>query len=136
MVVRNPQKIHTPWRWSWRGTVECSEAEASHVAAGLEGCFRDAGDEVLNGHVQLRLETGIVRFPEHYCDDAGKEIWDMVLEGMTRPKVATRAKFMVRITLTRLPRRSEASPRLVSCTRQDMSANSRAAIPRPTIVWS
>jgi hypothetical protein len=29
--------------------------------------------------VQLRLETGIVPYPHHYCDDDGKEIWEMVV---------------------------------------------------------
>jgi hypothetical protein len=32
-----------------------------------------------NGNVRLRLETGIVRNPDHYCDDEGKEILDMVV---------------------------------------------------------
>jgi hypothetical protein len=59
--------------------LECDEGEAERVAAKLESCFRDAGETVLSGQVQLRLETGIVRYPDHYCDDDGKEIWEMVV---------------------------------------------------------
>ncbi len=60
--------------------LECGGDEASLIATQLEGCFRDACEAVLTGRVQLRLETGIVRYPDHYCDDDGKEIWEMVVE--------------------------------------------------------
>jgi len=59
--------------------LECAEDEARVVAAALEGCFRDASGAVLTGRVQLRLETGIVRYPDHYQDDDGEEIWRMVV---------------------------------------------------------
>jgi hypothetical protein len=59
--------------------LECGKDEAPLVAAELEGCFLDAGGAVLTGRVQLRLETGIVRYPDHYFDDDGREIWDMVV---------------------------------------------------------
>lgn len=67
--------------------LECDEAEAEQVAAELEACFRDAGETVLTGGVQLRLETGIVRYPDHYCDKDGKEIWEMVVGFLERKRV-------------------------------------------------
>lgn len=60
--------------------LECDERNAKRVAAELEACFRDAGEVVLSGRVQLRLETGIVCHPDHYCDDDGKEIWEIVIK--------------------------------------------------------
>ena len=59
--------------------LEGGEAEAPRIAVELEGCFRDASAAVLTGRVQLRLETGIIRHPDHYRDDDGKEIWEMVV---------------------------------------------------------
>lgn len=59
--------------------LDCGEGEAPLIAAELEACFRDASATVLTGRVQLRLETGIVRYPDHYSDDDGKEIWDLVV---------------------------------------------------------
>ncbi len=60
--------------------LECNEADAEGIAAELEACFRDAAETVLSGRVQLRLETGIVHYPDHYRDDDGKEIWEMVVK--------------------------------------------------------
>jgi DNA polymerase I len=60
--------------------LECDETEAERVTAELESCFREASDTVLSGRVQLRLETGTVRYPDHYHDDDGKEIWEMVVK--------------------------------------------------------
>jgi DNA polymerase I len=67
--------------------LECDDANAEQVAAELEACFRDASDTVLGGRVQLRLETGIVRHPDHYCDDDGQEIWQMVAEFLGRKQL-------------------------------------------------
>lgn len=60
--------------------LQCDEEEAESVAAELEACFRDASETVLGGKVQLRVETGIVRHPDHYRDKDGKEIWDIVIK--------------------------------------------------------
>jgi DNA polymerase-1 len=64
--------------------LECDEADAEQVAVELGACFREASNAVLNGHVQLRVETGIVRYPDHYDDEDGQEIWDMVLDFLTQ----------------------------------------------------
>lgn len=66
--------------------LECDEREAEGDAVELEACFRDAGNEVLSGNVQLRVETGVVRYPDHYCDDDGKEIWEMVVSLMKQKR--------------------------------------------------
>ena len=60
--------------------LECDDAQAGQVAVELEACFSEASNAVLNGRVQLRVETGIVRYPDHYDDDDGEEIWDMVMD--------------------------------------------------------
>lgn len=58
--------------------LECEEAEADEVEAELESCFRDAVGVVLSGRVHLRLESGVVRYPDHYWDEDGVEIWKIV----------------------------------------------------------
>jgi DNA polymerase-1 len=58
--------------------LECEEAEADEVEAELESCFRDAVGVVLSGRVHLRLESGVVRYPDHYWDEEGVEIWKIV----------------------------------------------------------
>jgi DNA polymerase-1 len=58
--------------------LECDEEEAESIAAELGACFRDASETVLGGKVQLRVEAGIVRYPNHYRDKDGKEIWEIV----------------------------------------------------------
>ena len=58
--------------------LECEEGEADQVEAELQSCFRDAVGVVLWGRVHLRLESGVVRYPEHYCDEDGAEIWKIV----------------------------------------------------------
>jgi hypothetical protein len=44
---------------------------------------------LLNRRVQLRLDTGIVRYPDHYCDDNGKKIWDMVVKFLEEKRTGT-----------------------------------------------
>jgi DNA polymerase I len=68
--------------------LECDESDAERVASELKACFRDAAGTVLSGHVELRAETGIVRYPDHYCDNDGKEIWDMVVKFMEQKRAA------------------------------------------------
>ena len=58
--------------------LECEEGQADEVAALLQTCFQDAARVVLSGRVNLRLECGIVRYPDHYWDEDGKEIWQIV----------------------------------------------------------
>jgi DNA polymerase I-like protein with 3'-5' exonuclease and polymerase domains len=60
--------------------LECSEEQAQFVAEELQRCFKEAAEVVLSGRVQLRLDVGIVRFPDHYEDKDGKEIWDIVMK--------------------------------------------------------
>lgn len=59
--------------------LECAEDEASHVEDQLIACFQEAGEIVLTGRVQLRLESRIVKYPDHYEDKKGAEIWGIVL---------------------------------------------------------
>ena len=50
---------------------------------------------VLSGRVNLRLECGVVRYPDHYWDEDGKEIWEIVkgyLEADTRQLQPTLAQ--------------------------------------------
>ena len=70
--------------------LECAERDAEQVAAELEACFREASDTVLGGSVQLRLETGIVRYPDHYSDDDGQEIWQIVLNFLEQKRLEER----------------------------------------------
>jgi DNA polymerase-1 len=70
--------------------LECDERDAEQVAAELEACFRGASDTVLGGSVQLRLETGIVRYPDHYSDDDGQEIWRIVLDFLEQKRLEER----------------------------------------------
>jgi DNA polymerase I-like protein with 3'-5' exonuclease and polymerase domains len=58
--------------------LECQDEAADQVSAELESCFRDAAGVVLSGRVHLRLDFGIVRYPDHYHDEDGAEIWDIV----------------------------------------------------------
>jgi hypothetical protein len=55
----------------------------------LERCFRDASDVVLTGKLQLRLEAEIVRFPNHYDDDKGGELWKIVNEFLDKKSLET-----------------------------------------------
>jgi hypothetical protein len=57
--------------------LECEEDQAE-VAVQLQSCFQEAVSVVLSGRVKLRLECGVVRYPDHYQDDDGKEIWEIV----------------------------------------------------------
>jgi len=67
--------------------LECDGRDAGRVAIELEDCFREASNVVLNGRVQLRVETGIVRYPDHYHDEDGQEIWEMVLDFLKQKEV-------------------------------------------------
>lgn len=69
--------------------LECDETEAERVATELQTCFGAAAEMVLNGNVQLRLETGIVRYPDHYHDDDGREIWEMVAKFLDEKRAET-----------------------------------------------
>ncbi len=57
--------------------LECKEEDTEWVSATLESCFQDAAEVVLSGRARLRLEYGTVRYPNHYCDEDGAEIWDI-----------------------------------------------------------
>lgn len=58
--------------------LECHEGEVERVSAALNSCFREAVGVVLSGRVHLRLDSGIVRYPDHYHDEDGAEIWGIV----------------------------------------------------------
>jgi DNA polymerase I-like protein with 3'-5' exonuclease and polymerase domains len=68
---------------------DCPDDEAEDVASVLERCFRDASDVVLTGKLQLRLEAEIVRFPNHYDDDKGGELWKIVNEFLDKKSLET-----------------------------------------------
>lgn len=59
--------------------LESAGREADQVKTELELCFQHAGKEILSGRVQLRVESGVVHYPDHYEDEDGKEIWDIVM---------------------------------------------------------
>jgi hypothetical protein len=65
--------------------LECAHEEADQVAADLAKCFQDAGEVVLSGQVRLRLKTNIIRYPDHYEDEKGKGIWDIVMAFLAEP---------------------------------------------------
>lgn len=58
--------------------LESREDEADAVVLELESCFREAKGVVLSGRVDLRLSCDTIRFPDHYCDEGGLEIWNIV----------------------------------------------------------
>jgi hypothetical protein len=58
--------------------LECPDEDAERVSAALASCFQDAAGVVLSGRVRLRLDFGIVRYPSHYHDEDGAEIWNIV----------------------------------------------------------
>lgn len=58
--------------------LECEEGQADAVEAELRFCFQEAVAVVLSGRVDLRLECEVVRYPDHYWDEDGKEIWQIV----------------------------------------------------------
>jgi DNA polymerase I len=67
--------------------LECKEEDTEWVSATLDSCFQDAVGVVLSGRASLRLGSGTVRYPNHYCDEDGAEIWDIVekfLEGRVK----------------------------------------------------
>jgi DNA polymerase-1 len=59
--------------------LECADDDANRVSMELESCFHDSADVVLSGRVQLRLDTHILRYPDHYQDEDGQEIWNIVM---------------------------------------------------------
>jgi hypothetical protein len=58
--------------------LECADEDAGRGTNALASCFLDATGVVLAGG-QLRLDVGIVRCPNHYEDEDGKEIWNIVM---------------------------------------------------------
>ncbi len=58
--------------------LECDDQDACLASELLESCFHLAADVVLSGRVRLRLEKGVVRYPDHYNDEDGKGIWEIV----------------------------------------------------------
>jgi hypothetical protein len=64
--------------------LECLDGNADQVSETLRCCFDDAVGEVLSGGVKLRLEFGIVRYPDHYSDENGSEIWNIVQSFLQR----------------------------------------------------
>jgi DNA polymerase I len=72
--------------------LECDESDAEIVAGELESCFRDAGEAILSGRVQLRLDLGIVRYPDHYEDEEGQEIWEIVTDFLKQKRLEAEAK--------------------------------------------
>jgi hypothetical protein len=57
--------LRTPWT---------AERESFHESV----VGNDAVGEVLSGRVKLRLEFSVVRWPNHYSDEGGAEVWNIV----------------------------------------------------------
>jgi len=60
--------------------LECEAGQSEDVGDALRLCFDEAVGIVLSGRVGLRLEIGIVHYPDHYQDEDGQEIWHIVTE--------------------------------------------------------
>jgi hypothetical protein len=59
--------------------VEGPEGRIDEVVAGTQGAMRRASEVVLGGF-PLRTEAKVVRHPDRYVDERGREMWDTVLE--------------------------------------------------------
>jgi hypothetical protein len=59
--------------------VEGSEGQIGEVVAGTQAAMQEASEVVLGGF-PLRTEAKVVRHPDRYVDERGREMWDTVLE--------------------------------------------------------
>ena len=64
--------------------LECAEDEAEAAKDALESCFMAAAEAVLTGQVRLRLDSEIVRYPDHYTDEKGLDIWKIVQQRLAK----------------------------------------------------
>jgi len=71
--------------------LECRDDEAQDVSQELQECFLDAAGEVLSGRVKLRLEPRIIKYPDHYEDKKGAEIWKRIQGALKTLKDTTSA---------------------------------------------
>lgn len=62
----------------------CPENEAEDVARVLDECFAEASIVILGADnpVQLRTDTHIIRYPNHYEDEKGGELYEVIMDSL------------------------------------------------------
>jgi DNA polymerase I-like protein with 3'-5' exonuclease and polymerase domains len=68
----------------------CPENEAEDVARVLDECFAEASLVVLgeDNPVQLRVDTHIICYPDHYEDDKGQELYEVIMRSLAEVREA------------------------------------------------